>query len=110
MSQLGRTELELIAQVQAEYRRLSPIPCTKCGYCLPCPNGVNIPANFELFNQATVFQGSTVALCRNLYLSLPEPQRAESCTQCHDCEELCPQQIAIPDWLERIREFVAIDK
>ena len=42
---------------------------------MPCPHGVNIPVNFELYNNATVFQGSSTILCRNLYRSLPKPNR-----------------------------------
>ena len=40
-------ERELIDEVRRQYERLSPITCTKCGYCLPCPQGVNIPRNFD---------------------------------------------------------------
>jgi predicted aldo/keto reductase-like oxidoreductase len=101
---LTPAEAELIAQVQLEYQRLQPIPCTKCGYCLPCPHGVNIPANFELFNQAAVFQGNSRLLCRNLYLSLSEAQRAQACEACGTCEERCPQQIPIREQLARVTE------
>ena len=97
-------EAKLIAQVQGEYQRLSPIPCTKCGYCMPCPNGVNIPVNFELFNNATVFQGASVTLCRNLYQFLSEAERASACLKCGICEEKCPQGIQISTIMERVRE------
>jgi predicted aldo/keto reductase-like oxidoreductase len=97
-------ELQLIAAVREEYRRLSPIPCTKCGYCAPCPTGVNIPINFELYNQAQVFQGSSRLLCRNLYLSLPEAEQASSCLDCGTCEDRCPQQISIAERLRLVSE------
>ena len=48
-------------------------------------------------------------MARFSYGWLPEPSRAESCTRCGECEKICPQQIAIPDWLEKIREYVAAD-
>jgi predicted aldo/keto reductase-like oxidoreductase len=97
------TEQEgLIARVRDEYQRLAPIPCTKCGYCLPCPSGVNIPLNFELFNQATVLQGSSAQLCRNLYLSLPESARAAACEECGRCEEHCPQHLAVRELLLQV--------
>lgn len=101
---LSEAEHALVRRVQEQYEQLLPIPCTKCGYCLPCPHGVEIPHNFELYNEATVFQGSTVALCRNLYLSLPESQRAAACEACGQCEALCPQGIAIISELARVRE------
>ena len=105
---LTAAELELLARVRDEYQRLSPIPCTKCGYCLPCPSGVNIPVNFELYNQATVFQGSSQLLCRNLYLSLPESERATACERCGTCEERCPQHLSVADLLERTGEHFAV--
>jgi len=79
---LDEEEAALVRRVQQKYAELSPIPCTKCGYCMPCPNGVDVPRNFELFNNATVFQGSSLALCRNLYKSFPESQRAGACEGC----------------------------
>ena len=94
----------MIRRVQEKYEKLSPIPCTKCGYCLPCPHGVNIPVNFELYNEATVFQGSSVVLCRNLYHSLPESQRAAACEACGTCEELCPQGIEIGRLLKDVQQ------
>ena len=36
-------ERKLVECVQRQYERLAPIPCTKCGYCLPCPEGGDIP-------------------------------------------------------------------
>ncbi len=94
----------MVSQVQQEYKRLSPVPCTKCGYCLPCPNGVNIPINVEYYNSATVFQGSSVMLCRNLYNMMPESQRAGACVACGTCEEKCPQAIAIGSIMAKVRE------
>jgi hypothetical protein len=104
---LDEAEAALVARVQAEYQKLSPVPCTKCGYCAPCPNGVNIPVNFELFNNATVFQGSSQVLCRNLYLALPESQRASACADCGICEEHCPQQIKIRGLLAKVKKQFA---
>lgn len=106
---LTPAELDLLARVRHEYQRLSPIACTKCGYCLPCPSGVNIPLNFELYNQATVFEGSSRLLCRNLYLGLPESERAAACEQCGTCEERCPQHLAVADLLGRIGKHFTSD-
>jgi hypothetical protein len=104
---LGAGELDVYRQVRDAYLACSPIGCTNCRYCLPCPSGVAIPEVLGLYNEAIIYNGGPAA-ARFAYGWLPEPQRAEACTQCHDCEELCPQQIAIPDWLEKIRQFLAL--
>ena len=71
-------------------------------FCQIQYNYVN--GDFEVFNNATVFQGNTVALCRNLYRSQPEPRRASACAQCGQCEERCPQQIPVAEMLARVRQ------
>ena len=101
---LDEEERELVRRVRDKYRDLSSIPCTKCGYCMPCPNGVNIPLNFELYNSVTLFKGNTRTLCRNLYHGLPEPERAQACEECGTCEERCPQHLEIGKLLKSVAE------
>jgi len=99
-------ELELIDQVSKAYRALSPIPCTACEYCLPCPNGVKIPGVFTLYNDAMIYSDPRRA--QGLYqMRLTEEERGDKCEKCEDCLELCPQQIDIPDWLEKAHAFLA---
>jgi len=90
-------ELALIDRIRYKYRELSPIACTNCKYCLPCPSGVNIPRVFEIYNDAQMY--NTLKRPRRLYSKLGDEERADKCRQCHECEELCPQEISIPDWL-----------
>ncbi len=101
---LDEEEARLVGRVQEEYKKLVSVPCTKCGYCMPCPNGVNIPVNFELFNNVTVFKGNSITLCRNLYGFLPEAERASACQQCGICEEKCPQGIEIGKMMGQVQE------
>jgi predicted aldo/keto reductase-like oxidoreductase len=98
-----QAELELIEQVRAKYQELSPIPCTKCDYCMPCPNGVNIPRVFEIYNQGAMYD--KVDSARIEYNRwLPENQNADNCIACWECEEVCPQKIPISEWMARIHE------
>ena len=106
---LSDDELAVCRQVRDAYRALSPIPCTDCHYCLPCPSGVAIPQVFEVYNEAEIYSGGPAA-ARFAYGWLDESERAELCTQCRACEELCPQKIAIVDWLEKIQQYLAIGK
>ena len=97
----GPAEQELIARVREQYNARTVIPCTKCGYCMPCPNGLNIPGNFELFNFAHLYDDVTAARFRYKVM-LNEGQRAESCIDCGVCAELCPQKIAISEWMTKV--------
>jgi len=97
-------ELELVARVRDKYRELGRIPCTDCQYCLPCPNGVNIPRVFEIYNDAMIYGDEQSA--RISYAWLEEEQRANLCLECHECLEKCPQQIEIPDWLSKAHELL----
>ena len=101
----GLAEQELIAQVREQYSARTVIPCTKCGYCMPCPNGLNIPANFELFNFAHLYDDVTAARFRYKVM-LNDGQRAESCIDCGVCAELCPQKIAIGEWMTKVEALL----
>ncbi len=105
ISKLTMDELDLIEQVRDEYSKLSPIPCTQCEYCLPCPNGVNIPRNFEIYNQSAMYDKLDIA--RTTYTQwFAEDQRAMNCIQCQECEEKCPQDIAIAEWMPKVDELL----
>lgn len=94
-------EQQFIAQVREHYQGLTPIPCTQCGYCLPCPQGVYIPGNLDLYNDAVVHHDFPAS--REVYQRfIGEPARAARCTQCRECEPKCPQNIAISEWLAKI--------
>jgi len=103
ISSLTNDELLLIDQIRKKYQELSPIPCTKCDYCMPCPNGVNIPRNFEIYNESVMYEKIDDA--RTAYNHwLAEDQRADNCIACLECEEKCPQQITISEWLPKVHE------
>jgi len=96
----------LIAKVREIYAARTAIPCSKCNYCMPCPNGIYIPANFEFFNYAHLYDD--VAGARFKYqVFLEEEQRSVSCIACGICEELCPQKIAISEWMPKVTELLA---
>jgi uncharacterized protein len=96
-----------VADMCAALRKQDVIPCTRCGYCLPCPQGVDIPYNFQLLNDARIFGGNVKGLNTNLYGQLRETARAAACVQCRECEERCPQKIPIADELEKVKALFA---
>jgi hypothetical protein len=95
-------ELVLIDRVREAYRGSSPIPCTACGYCQPCPSGVDIPTIFQIYNEAIIYNDPRRG--RGRYRGpdgLKEEQRADQCIECEECVEACPQKISVPDWLKK---------
>ncbi len=53
---LSEQELTLIKEVKKQFRLLSKIDCTACGYCQPCPSSVDIPRNFTIYNDAYIYK------------------------------------------------------
>jgi uncharacterized protein len=93
----------VVAAVRDIYTSLQPIPCTQCEYCLPCPSGVAIPNVFEAYNEAVAFDAW--GHNRWVYSDLIKPEeRADNCTECGECEAICPQNIKIIQWLATAHE------
>lgn len=97
-------ELSLVAQVRTKYRDLCPIPCTECRYCMPCPNGVDIPRNFGLYNNGVMYNVADES--RRWYTHLKEEARAKACIQCRECEPKCPQKIEIGEWMQTVHSVL----
>ena len=107
---LTAAEIDLVGVVGRKYREVMKVGCTGCGYCQPCPSGVDIPGAFDLFNAFHTFgktreAGFMYAVRAGGILS-GRPAYASLCSQCRDCIEKCPQGLQIPDLLEQVaREF-----
>ncbi len=97
---LSADELRLLGEVAGAFKGLQPIPCTECRYCMPCPSGVNIPHNLSMYNKAVMYD--RLADSRRWYADTKPAERASACTDCDQCEEKCPQKIAISGWMPRI--------
>jgi predicted aldo/keto reductase-like oxidoreductase len=100
---LTETEADLIEKMKRFYQARIAIPCTNCGYCMPCPNSVDIPRNLKLYNDGVMY-GSFAEEKRIYNLFLEPEQRAANCIQCKACEEKCPQKIPISEWMLKVKE------
>jgi predicted aldo/keto reductase-like oxidoreductase len=100
---LRPAELETLTSLMDRYAELAKLYCTGCEYCLPCPNGVNIPRCFELYNYLTVYglQDYAREQCAQL---VAEGHDASQCTECETCLDRCPQEIPIPEQLKQVAE------
>jgi predicted aldo/keto reductase-like oxidoreductase len=105
---LSEAELTLIDKVREEYRRLTPVACTNCRYCMPCPNGVEIADILNYYSDAIVYDNPGAP--RFLYRNLPEDKQADNCVECFECEEKCPQGISISEYLKMAHEWLVEKK
>jgi predicted aldo/keto reductase-like oxidoreductase len=87
-------------------RKMQRVNCTACSYCMPCPEGVNIPRNFSLYNDHYMLNDPAARLRYQRFLS--DTAKASNCVQCGHCEPLCPQGIAIMEELENVNELFKI--
>jgi len=86
---------------------LADLYCTGCGYCLPCPNEVNIPAIFSLYNHGRVYglwEHARKRYNRMLEIAPKRGNGADACVECGECEEKCPQNIPIRKQLKEAHE------
>jgi predicted aldo/keto reductase-like oxidoreductase len=112
-------EDEFLMKVAEEFVELKTVPCTACNYCMPCPYGLNIPAIFAHYNdcitegnmpagnpEAEEYRRNRRAFLLGYDSKVPYERQASHCIGCHQCEEHCPQKIAIANEMRRIDEFV----
>jgi len=103
---LSPAELELVAKAARKYQEMMKIGCTGCGYCQPCPSGVNISNAFEVYNLFHTFGKQQDAMFLYVLrlggIVSGEPGYASQCARCSDCLEKCPQSLPIPDLLEDV--------
>ena len=87
-------ELKLIDDVREAYISRTKIGCTGCRYCMPCPNGVNIPGIFSAWNNVSLYNvdPSTDWNVRNIR---EHDNGADKCIACGACEAACPQHLDI---------------
>lgn len=111
-------ENKLLAEIADQMAGFPTIPCTTCGYCMPCPFGLDIPGNFAYYNeavndhvlplpdkQAEDYMARKQQFADGLKKALPDAEKwATQCTDCEACLPKCPQQIRIPNQMARIVE------
>lgn len=79
------------------------IPCTNCKYCMHCPEGVNIPKIFKIYNQYAINKHKRAFI--HAYENLDDAEKANNCIACGICMQHCPQGIEIPERMDEIQEL-----
>lgn len=100
---LSAEEIDIIAKARAGYQSIVTIPCTGCGYCMPCPSGVQIPETFAKYNEGMMF-GAFDNPKRSYMFTTRFGGDVSHCTKCGACVKKCPQHIDVVSQLQIAHE------
>lgn len=101
--ELTEADRQLFSEVRDAINDKMKVPCTGCGYCQPCPFGVDIPGAFRCYNVRytdNFFTGMREYLLCTTFRA--DRTNASRCRKCGKCEQHCPQGIAIRKELEQV--------
>jgi len=101
---LGQQELQLLEKAAEAISALPAVACTGCRYCVDgCPRNIPIPDFFALYNQDQLPMRAGAPASVEAYEKLAEGGGfASSCVNCRQCEVVCPQQLPVTQWLQRV--------
>jgi hypothetical protein len=103
--EFSREEQRMLDTVKEAINEKVKVGCTGCGYCQPCPFGVDIPGIFRCYNECftdNYFTGfREYVMCTTFKAT---PTYASLCKKCGKCEQHCPQNIHIREELDRARK------
>jgi predicted aldo/keto reductase-like oxidoreductase len=105
---LTSAERETYGRVKALFDKAFRIRCTGCHYCMPCPQGVNIPGAFSAYN-TSYSMGWYIAVrsyISGIGVTAVKTGSAWNCVKCGNCEGRCPQKIPVVKALETVKRRI----
>ena len=96
---MDASELKLMDSVREAYLSRTRIGCTGCRYCMPCPNGVDIPRIFSAWNNCSLYETDPKDSW-DLKMIQEAGSGADHCVACGACESACPQHLPIIEELQ----------
>ncbi len=96
VGELTEADERMLQQVVQAINARMKVGCTGCGYCMPCPKGVDIPGTFAAYNRR--YSEGWVAAMKDYFMCTAMRKNtsgASNCVECGKCEQHCPQHIQI---------------
>lgn len=101
---ISEYDQEIIREVARQYRSTIGNRCTRCGYCMPCPHGVDIINCLTEYNIAHMMNDPKASAMQYFTL-IDDDSRADSCVDCKECIPFCTQMLNIPEELQKVYEY-----
>ena len=102
-----QTDYDMIEAVKQEINANTKVGCTGCGYCMPCPKGIDIPAAFRCYNRMyTETRWSGRFEYHQIIALQKDMADIKKCIECGKCESHCPQHIEIRKQLKEARKHL----
>lgn len=102
---LSAAERKIVTRTKVLVKKFSELYCTGCGYCQPCPKGIEIPRIFQAYTYHNVY-GLTELAKKNFaeYRDNKEKPGAlsDKCINCGFCEKKCPQKLKVRELLAKV--------
>lgn len=103
--ELTEADQAMLRQVVEAINARMKVGCTGCGYCMPCPKGVDIPGSFAAYNRR--YSEGWVAAMKDYFMCTAirkDSSGASNCVECGKCERHCPQHIPIRQELKAVKK------
>jgi len=98
---LSEDEKFLIKESGSAYRENKGVDCTECGYCMPYPEGVNIPDCFMQYNYATMLNDPENGRMHYMTI-LKNDEKASRYIEYDECEMIFQQMTDIKEKLKEV--------
>ncbi len=118
---LTKEEQEMLdTKIAHQMMEEETIPCNACQYCMPCPYGIDIPTIFTHYNKIKIagrlpqdagdpqYRENRRRFLISLDREVERERQPDHCIKCGRCisEKHCPQQIRIPEEMDRLSRFI----
>ena len=109
IGELTDSDQAMLQQVVQAINAKMKVGCTGCGYCMPCPKGVDIPGTFAAYNR--VYSESKLHGIKEYFMCTAFRKNVtgvSNCVGCGKCEQHCPQGLPIRQYLRDAKKELEI--
>ena len=102
---MSEEEWRRVGESLENLKKFSELYCTGCGYCQPCPKGINIPRIFQAYTYKNVY--GLTELAKNTWNGYLNNEKdpgvhPDACVNCGYCERKCPQHLKVRELLKKV--------